>query len=100
MRFIKSVTMELKIYGFILIFCIFPYFNYVKSSSNMNGEYMLTDPKTGNHIKRDFTTFSNYPGGTEYFDVYSPLITSYYGQVFWTRMEEVKLPQNIIDRLI
>ena len=93
-----SMTMESNSYGFIFVLCVFLFFGNTKTSSNMNGDYMLTDPKTGNHIKRDFTTFSNYPGGTEYFDVYSPLITSYYAQVFWTRMEEVKLPQNIIDR--
>lgn len=89
--------MEVRYFHDFIIPIIF-YLNGVTSSTNMNGEYMLSDPKTGNHIQRDFTNFSNYPGGTEYFDVYSPLITSYYAQVYWTRMEEVKLPQNIIDR--
>ena len=34
----------------------------------------------------------------EYFDVFSPPITSRYGNVFWTVMEPVSLPQNIINR--
>jgi hypothetical protein len=35
---------------------------------------------------------------TEYFDVYSPVIKSFYSQVFWADMDPVPLPQHIIDR--
>eukprot|EP00494_Astrolonche_serrata_P025048 UN25309 len=42
----------------------------------------------------DYTT---YPSA-EYFDVYSPPIQSRYGEVFWTMMEAVPLPDNIVKR--
>eukprot|EP01079_Euglenida_sp_SAG-EU17-18_P010244 gene10244-274_t len=45
---------------------------------NMNGEYALsrTPGATG-----DFSTnYSDYPGGAEYFEVYSPAISTLYSQ--------------------
>ena len=55
---------------------------------NMNGKYVLSDPMTGKYIEKPFTEFNSYPRPTEYFDVYSPPITSRYAEVFWTMMDE------------
>ena len=38
-----------------------------------------------------------YPGN-EYFEVYSPVISTLYGQVFWTVMDPVPLPPAIVKR--
>ena len=44
------------------------------------------------------STDKDYPGGVEYFDVYSPMIKQLYSQVFWTGLAPVSLPQEIIER--
>lgn len=46
---------------------------------------------------KNFTTdpFSSF---FRYFDVYSPLISTVYGQVYWTVMDAVALPDDIVKR--
>eukprot|EP01060_Flectonema_neradi_P014145 TRINITY_DN20862_c0_g1_i1.p1 TRINITY_DN20862_c0_g1~~TRINITY_DN20862_c0_g1_i1.p1 ORF type:complete len:767 (+),score=171.44 TRINITY_DN20862_c0_g1_i1:37-2337(+) len=69
------------------------------NAPNMNGEYVLSETPNGKGTSEKFPlNYKDYPGGVEYFDVYSPLITSRYSQVFWTGLEPVKLPQDIVDR--
>lgn len=68
-------------------------------ADNMNGDiYYISNPnQTSNHTFS--TVFSQiHNGNVEYFDVYSPPITSKYGEVFWTLMDEVNLPSNIVSR--
>lgn len=67
-------------------------------STNMNGKYVLSDPMTGKYIEKPFTEFNSYPRPTEYFDVYSPEISTLYSQVYWTRMNKVDLPANIVKK--
>ena len=43
-------------------------------------------------------SYRSYPGEPEYFDVYSPEISSLYSQVFWTRLPSVDLPAGIVER--
>eukprot|EP00051_Salpingoeca_urceolata_P026537 m.477668 g.477668 ORF g.477668 m.477668 type:complete len:870 (+) comp20913_c0_seq1:229-2838(+) len=65
---------------------------------NMNGDYVIAaTPKAGN-ISLFPSQYRDYPGGTEYFDVYSPMIEQLYSQVYWTRMDTVPLPEEIIKR--
>eukprot|EP00944_MAST-04C_sp_MAST-4C-sp1_P011412 g11412.t1 len=64
----------------------------------MNGKYVLSDPKTGKYVEKAFADFNSYPRPTEYFDVYSPKISTLYSQVYWTRMDKVELPANIVKR--
>ena len=46
---------------------------------NMNGDYIIANPLPGAAI---FSTASkDYEGGVEYFEVYSPPITTHYSQV-------------------
>ena len=40
----------------------------------------------------------DYPGGAEFFDIYSPELSSLYSQVFWTGFEPVALPKEIVSR--
>ena len=42
--------------------------------------------------------FKDYPGGARYFDVYTPVFSSLYSQVFWTALKPVDIPQEVIDR--
>jgi len=60
----------------------------------MNGEYKIANP---NPSKAVFN--SNYSSlGAEYFDVYSPTITSHYAQVWWTMMDPVALDPALVKR--
>ena len=68
-------------------------------TANMNGKYVLSDPKTGKYVEKAFTDFDSYPRPTEYFDVYSPKISTLYSQVYWTRMDKVELPADIVKGL-
>ena len=65
---------------------------------NLNGDvYKISNPDYNS--KQQFPTIYNQINSSmEYFDVYSDPITSRYGDVYWTMMNPVKLPQNIIDR--
>ena len=67
------------------------------SSSNMNGDYALTS--TPNQIPGKFpTNYGSYPGKVEFFDVYSPVITSTYAEIVWKTLETVPLPSDIVKR--
>ena len=67
------------------------------AGANMNGEYTIANGVPG--AAKPFPTESAaYEGGVEYFDVYSPLIETRYSQVYWTMMEPVKLPADIVAR--
>ena len=67
------------------------------AAGNMNGAYFLSDYE-GRPVHRNFTDFEQYPRGTEYFDVYSPVISTKYSQVYWTQMDVVQLPPDIVKR--
>merc|ERR1719440_2674853 len=68
---------------------------------NMNGLYSLSpsggaDPeKTKNLFPKNF---KDYPGGVEYFDIYSPPIRSLYSQVFWKSLPPVSLPADVVAK--
>jgi hypothetical protein len=64
---------------------------------NMNGLYKLS-PTPGGTAERFPSQYRDYPGGVEFFDVYSPLISQLYSQVFWTQLEAVALPDEIVQR--
>ena len=65
---------------------------------NMNGNvYGISNPNYTDPVNFS-TNFSDINSTYEYFDVYSPAITSRYAEVYWTMMPKVELPKNIIDR--
>ncbi|CAB9505419.1 Stress up-regulated Nod 19 [Seminavis robusta] len=58
------------------------------AKKNMNdGVYYIANSETYDSVYK-----------SEYFDVYSPPIRSKYSEVFWTGMDPVPIPQNIVDR--
>eukprot|EP01060_Flectonema_neradi_P036402 TRINITY_DN698_c1_g2_i1.p1 TRINITY_DN698_c1_g2~~TRINITY_DN698_c1_g2_i1.p1 ORF type:complete len:718 (+),score=175.93 TRINITY_DN698_c1_g2_i1:80-2155(+) len=62
------------------------------SAANMNGEYIIGNPNklSKNKYSTEYTD--------EYFTVYSPPIRTRYSQVFWTMMDPVPLPDEIVNR--
>ena len=55
--------------------------------ANMNGEYLIANP----NIELTSKYSTNYgTKNAEYFDVYSPPITTQYAQVFWLVCHDVK----------
>jgi len=64
----------------------------------MNGEYILSLTPNSKTQDKFPSHFKDYPGGAEYFDIYSPKITSLYSQVFWTQLAPVDLPADIVQR--
>ena len=89
----------------------------IKNVENMNGEYLISNP---NHAsgKTYSTLYSDRPN-VEYFDAYSPPISTRYrksvnklyqcvknlispriryGEVFWTMMDPVPLDADLVER--
>lgn len=65
---------------------------------NMNGNvYGISNPNYTDNVQFS-TSYSTINSSTEYFDVYSPVITSQYAMVYWTMMPPVPLPANIVKR--
>eukprot|EP00440_Ansanella_granifera_P035912 gb/GFBE01038957.1/.p1 GENE.gb/GFBE01038957.1/~~gb/GFBE01038957.1/.p1 ORF type:complete len:785 (+),score=142.22 gb/GFBE01038957.1/:1-2355(+) len=63
-------------------------------AENMNGLYTVA---SGTRQNVSFNT--DYASkGHEYFDVYSDEIATHYGEVFWTSLPPVSLPEDIISR--
>jgi len=63
---------------------------------NMNGDYIISNPNpsTGAKWSGDYSKFED----VEYFDVYTPPISSKYGDVFWTMMDPIPLDKDIVER--
>ena len=64
---------------------------------NMNGDYKMSKSPKG----RDDVfpmRYADYPGTVEYFDIYSPVLSSVYSQVIWTTFPAISLPDEIVKR--
>ena len=73
-------------------------FNLLCFSQNMNGDVYEISNRDFLSQKKFPTVYSDINSSYEYFDVYSPPITSKYAEVYWTMMDPVKLPDYIIER--
>ena len=63
----------------------------VCGEENMNGDvYKIANPPSG---QKTFSTRYGDNPKNEYFDLYSHEIKSTYGEVFWTMMPPVALPE-------
>ena len=62
---------------------------------NMNGLYEISNPNVDStaQFSTDYSTKD-----AEYFDVYTPPITSRYGEVYWTLMKPSPIPADIVQR--
>lgn len=77
--------------------------NNDNSNMNMNGNYILSSTPNGYNTQQLFPTqYQNYPdpsngngGHVEYFDIYSPIISHLYSQVFWKGLPPINVPQHI-----
>merc|ERR1711953_1139632 len=63
---------------------------------NMNGDYLISnpDPIAPSSWSSSYSKFED----VEVFDVYSPPISTTYGQVFWTMMDPVPLDSGLVAR--
>ena len=68
------------------------------SLPNLNGDIYDISNRNYTSNKKFSTNFNDVNKNAEYFDVYSPPITSKYAETYWTMMAPVLLPQKIIDR--
>ena len=62
----------------------------------MNGRYDLSETSSASNTSK-YPDYRDYPGGAGYFDVYSPLITQRYSQVWWQPLPPVELPEDIVS---
>ena len=77
-----------------MLFCL----SLLQCLGNMNGNvYGISNPNVSEYPQFS-TEFSKINASSEYFDVYSPPITSRYAEVYWTMMPHVPLPENIVKR--
>merc|ERR1719500_186410 len=67
-----------------------------KTITNMNGLYTISNanPESGVEWNSEYNTFKD----VEYFEVYSPPISTKYSEVFWTMMEPVPLDAALVSR--
>merc|ERR1711871_357467 len=64
---------------------------------NMNGDYVFSP--TPNGTPGLFPKqYKDYPGGVEYYDVYSPPITTLYSQVWWKPLAPAPLPDDLVKK--
>ena len=69
------------------------------TQENMNGIYPFsTTPDAPGPPGKMPKHFSDYPGGVEAFDVYSPPMSTLYSQVWWRALAPTSLPDDIIAR--
>ena len=63
---------------------------------NMNGDYLISnpDPLAPNPWSGDYSKFDDI----EFFEVYSPPISTKYSEVFWTMMDPVPLGPELVAR--
>ena len=76
-----------------------PKFDFTPSDEpNMNGDYifMTEDGSKPNDLFPK--QFKDYPGGVEYYDVYSPPMETLYSQLYYQPLEPVDLPKEMVDK--
>ena len=72
--------------------------SHAHSNANMNGIiYGISNPDTYSKIPFP-TIYEKINSSYEFFDVYSPPITTRYAEVYWTMMPKVELPEKIVNR--
>ena len=86
----KVVTL----YLFFVGFCVGSSLRRDESVSNMNGEYLLSNSHPNGKWDSNYAKF----GEVEYMDVYSPLISTQYSEVYWTMMDPVALDTDLVAR--
>lgn len=73
-----------------------PSFN-ASTLPNMNGDFILS-ATPGSDMSLFPKSYSEYPGGAESFEVYSPPITTRYSQVWWAPLAPAPFPDHIVKQ--
>ena len=63
--------------------------------SNMNGEYLLSNSHPNGKWDSNYAKFGD---DLEYMDVYSPVISTKYSEVYWTMMDPVPLDKDVVEK--
>merc|ERR1719369_1709778 len=63
---------------------------------NMNGEYIISNENP--YASAKWSSLYSKLQDVEYFEVYSPLLSTRYGEVFWTMMDPVPLDKDLVAR--
>ena len=66
----------------------------VYKMENMNGEYLLSNSHPNGKWDSSYNKFADI----EYIDVYSPELSTKYGEVYWTMMDSVPLDKDVVDK--
>ena len=80
------------------IVSLFSLLNNYGISSNMNGDVYGISNLNFSATSKFPTIYSEISSNYEYFDVYSPPISTRYADVYWTMMNPVELPDYITSR--
>jgi hypothetical protein len=84
------------------MFCSFSSFSSSSSlcfQDNMNGVYPLSATPGSKNMSGLFPNrYSDYPGGAEMFELYSPPISTLYSQVWWAPLAPSAIPQHIVKK--
>ena len=65
---------------------------------NMNGNFYPLSNTPHSDVSKFPKSFAQYGRNIQSFDVYSPLITQLYSQVFWKGLPPVDLPPSIVSQ--
>ena len=68
-----------------------------QAAPNLNGAYALSRTP-GQDPSKFPKSYAAYPGGADFFDVYSPPIRSQYSEVYWAPLAPVPLPADVVAR--
>jgi hypothetical protein len=77
-----------------------PYFGpdfHPSSQPNMNGDYVFSSTPGGTPGKFP-KHYKDYPGGVEFFDAYTPPITTHYSQVWWSPLAPAPFPDAVVNK--
>ena len=82
--------------AFLPILCVLQIAHGSEPIVNMNGDYLISnpDPSAPSGWSSSYSKFED----VEFFDVYTPPISTTYGQVFWTMMDPVPLDPDLVAR--
>ena len=67
------------------------------TARNMNGAYVMS-PTPGGTPGKFPKQYADYPGGVEYYESYSPPMTTLYSQVWWSPLKPAPMPDAMVKK--
>ena len=71
--------------------------NCDKGEGNMNGEYVLSSTPGGTPGLMP-KEYKDWPGDVDFFDAYTPMMSTFYSQVWWSPLAPSKLPEEMVRK--